>query len=122
MQPFKYKPPRVNTGDLRTPIKFYGYVENEGPEPGESEKEILYETWAKVENVWLKDLEIAKANGTLSDITVMIRDPLANYIPNIKHYLSIDAPEYQDRRYNIKHVQPDMQNKQFITIVAGLTE
>lgn len=122
MQPFKYKPPRVNTGDLRTPITFYDYAENEGPEPGESEKDILYQAWAKVENVWLKDLEIAKANGTLSDITITIRDPQADYIPNNKHYLSVDAPEYRDKRYNVKHVQPDLQNKEFITIVAGLTE
>ncbi|WP_350300600.1 phage head completion protein [Peribacillus frigoritolerans] len=122
MQPFKYKPPRVNTGDLRTPIYFYKYVANEGPEPGESEKEILYQAWAKIDNVWMKDLEIAKANGTLSDITITIRDPQADYIPNNKHYLSIDALEYRDKRYNVKHVQPDLQNKGFITIVAGIKE
>ncbi|MBK5497377.1 phage head-tail adapter protein [Peribacillus sp. TH14] len=122
MQPFKYKPPRVKTGDLRTFITFYEYAPNNGPEPGESEKKILYEGWSKVVNVWLKDLEIAKSNGTLSDITITIRDPHADYIPTNKHYLSIDAPEYLDKRYNIKHAQPDLQNKEFITIVARLTE
>lgn len=122
MQLFKYKPPRVNTGDLRTPIMFYEYAANEGPEPGESEKEILYKAWAKIDNVWLKDLELAKSNGTLSDITIKIRDPQADYIPNNKHYLSINAPEYRDKRFNVKHVQPDLQNKGFITIVAGLKE
>ncbi|MFI8495306.1 phage head-tail adapter protein [Peribacillus butanolivorans] len=122
MQPFKYKPPRVKTGDLRTFITFYEYAPNNGPEPGESEKKILYEGWSKVVNVWLKDLEIAKSNGTLSDITITIRDPHADYIPTNKHYLSIDAPEYRDKRYNVKHVQPDLQNKEFITIVARLTE
>lgn len=122
MQPFKYKPPRVNTGDLRTPITFYEFAPNPGPEPGESEKRVLYNAWAKIDNVWLKDLETAKANGTLSDITITIRDPQADYIPTDKHYLSVDAPEYRDKRYNIKHVQPDLQNKQFITIVARLTQ
>lgn len=122
MQPFKYKPPRVNTGDLRTPITFYEYVANEGPEPGESEKNTLYKAWAKIDNVWLKDLEIAKANGTLSDVTITIRDPQADFTPNNKHFLSIDASEYHDKRFNVKHVQPDLQNKGFITIVAGLTE
>lgn len=38
MRPFKYKPPRVKTGDLRTFITFYEYAPNNGPEPGESEK------------------------------------------------------------------------------------
>jgi hypothetical protein len=122
MHPFKYKPPRVNSGDLRTPITFYEYVADDGPEPGESEKNILFKAWAKVDHIWLKDLEIAKVNGTLSDITITVRDPQADYIPNNKHYLSIDAPEYMDKRYNIKHVQPYLQNKEFIKIVAGLTE
>ena len=122
MQPFKYKIPRVNTGDLRTPITFYQYGGSDGPEPGESEKNILYKAWAKVDNVWLRDLETAKSNGTLSDITITIRDPLTDYIPTNKDYLSIDSMEYQDKRYNIKHYQPDLQNKEFITIVAGLEE
>ncbi|MCM3169016.1 head-tail adaptor protein [Peribacillus frigoritolerans] len=122
MQLFKYKPPRVNSGDLRIPITFYEYAANEGPEPGESEKKILYQPWAKIDNVWLKDLEVAKANGTLFDVTITIRDPQADYLPNNKHYLSIDAPEYRGKRFNVKHVQPDLQNKAFIKIVAGLVE
>lgn len=120
MHPFKYKPPRVKTGDLRTPITFYEYAPNPGPEPGESEKNILYEAWAKIDSVWLKDMETAKANGTLSDITITIRDPHASFTPDNKHYISVDADGYRDKRYNVKHVQPDLQNKDFITVVAGL--
>ncbi|WP_336866388.1 phage head-tail adapter protein [Peribacillus frigoritolerans] len=122
MQPFKYKPPRVNSGDLRTPITFYEYAPNNGPEPGESEKKVLHQAMAKVDHVWLKDMEMAKSNGTLSDITITIRDPQADYIPTNKHFLSIDDAMYRDKRFNIKHVQPDLQNKDFIKIVAGLTE
>ncbi|MEV5038860.1 head-tail adaptor protein [Peribacillus frigoritolerans] len=122
MQPFKYKPPRVNTGDLRTPITFYEYAPNKGPEPGESEKEILHQALAKVDHVWLKDMEVAKSNGTLSDVTITIRDPQADYSPTNKHVLSIDDARYRDKRYNIKHVQPELQNKDFIKIVAGLVE
>ncbi|GAA2706396.1 hypothetical protein GCM10009865_22610 [Aeromicrobium ponti] len=39
--PFKYKPPRVNSGDLRTPVRFYEFAPNDGPEPGENEKRLL---------------------------------------------------------------------------------
>lgn len=88
----------------------------------ESEREVLHQAMAKVDHVWLKDIEMAKSNGTLSDITITIRDPLEDYIPSNKHVLSIDDTRYQDKRYNIKHVQPDLQNKNFIKIVAGLTE
>jgi hypothetical protein len=119
---FKYKPPRVHNGELRTPVTFFEYAPNEGPFPGEKEKRTLFSALAKVDEVWLKDLEVAKSNGTLSDVTITIRDPQSEYIPTNKHYLSIDAPEYRDKRYNIKHAQPDMQNRQFINIVAELSQ
>jgi hypothetical protein len=119
---FKYKPPRVHNGELRTPITFFEYAPNEGPFPGESEKRTLFTAWAKIDEVWLKDLEVAKSNGTLSDVTITMRDPQSEYIPTNKHYFSIDAPAYANKRYNIKHVQPDMQDKRFINIVAGLSQ
>ncbi|MFB4471822.1 head-tail adaptor protein [Oceanobacillus caeni] len=122
MREIKYKPPRVHNGELNTPITFYEYIPKQGPEPGEDEKRVLFNSWAKVDEVWLKDLETAKSNGTLSDVTITIRDPQSDYIPSNKHYLSIDAIQYKDKRYNIKHVQPDLQNHSFITIVAGLSE
>jgi hypothetical protein len=122
MQPYKYKPPRVKTGDLRTQVTFYKYGANDGPLPGEKEKEVKYQSWAKVDNVWMKDMELAKSNGTLSDLTLTIRDPQAEFIPDNKHYISLDAPEYQDKRYNVKQVQPDMQNRSFINVIARLVE
>ncbi|WP_299090349.1 head-tail adaptor protein [uncultured Metabacillus sp.] len=119
MQPFEYKPPRVGTGDLRTLVTFFEYAPNEGPLPGESEKRTLFVAWAKIDRVWLKDLELAKANGTLSDVTITIRDPQSDYRPTNLHYLEIDDPDYKDRVYNIKTAQPNLQNRQFIDIVAG---
>lgn len=122
MREFKYKSPRIHTGELRTPVFFYEYDPNEGPLPGEKEKKVLFQTWAKVDEVWLKDLEFAKSNGTLSDVTITMRDPLGEFIPTNNHYLSIEAPEYLNKRYNIKHVQPNLQDRRFINIVAGLSE
>ncbi|MBM7605987.1 hypothetical protein JOC75_004015 [Metabacillus crassostreae] len=121
MREFKYKSPRVHTGDLRTPISFYEHEPNDGPLPGEKEKKVLFSSWAKIDEVWLKDLEIAKSNGTLSDITITLRDPQGEFIPTNGHYLSIDSPEYISKRYNIIHVQPNLQDRRFITIVAGLS-
>lgn len=122
MRPFEYKPPRVHTGELRTPVIFYEYQPNPGPIPGESEKRVLYKAFAKIDEVWMRDLEQAKANKTLSDITVSIRDPQAEFIPNTKHYIEVDAPEYNGIRYGIKSVRPDPQNKQFIRVVSGVVE
>lgn len=117
---FEYKKPRVNTGDLRTPVTFYEFAPSEGPEPGESEQSILFEAWARIDKVWLRDLEQAKANNTLEDITITIRDPQEDFFPTNKHYIGINDRNFFGKRYQIKTVQPDFQDTSFITIVAGL--
>ncbi len=117
----EYKPPRLRSGELRTPVTFYEFEEKEGPIPGQQEKEMLFKCLAKVDEMWLKDLEIAKQNGTISDVTIIIRDPIGSYVPTNKHFLSIDDPIYKDIRYNIKHVQPDVQDRNFINIFAKVS-
>lgn len=112
----------MSKGILNTRITFYKYIPNDGPEAGEMKNEVLYKCWAKVDEVWLKDIETAKSNGTLSDVTITIRDPRSDYQPNNKHYLSIDSVYYEDKEYNIKHAKPDLQNKRYIRIVAELKE
>ncbi|WP_062105216.1 head-tail adaptor protein [Bacillus niameyensis] len=117
---FEYKKPRKNSGDFRTPVIFYEYVPNDGPEPGEKKRKVLYECMADIDRVWMKDLEQAKANGTIEDLTVTIRDPLSTYRPTNKHYIEIDDIDYRGKHYNVKSVQPDLTRRDFITIIAGL--
>ncbi|MCG7314142.1 phage head-tail adapter protein [Priestia flexa] len=120
MREFKYNAPRLHNGELRTPILFYRNKPNVGPLPGESKDEEVFRTFGKVDRVWLKDLEMAKANGTLSDVTITIRDPLTEYRPSNLHYIAIDEIDYQNIKYNIKSVQPNLQDRRFIDIVAGV--
>lgn len=115
-----YKKPRIDIGDLRTWINFYEYQPNPGPEPGERVKKQIYGCFAKVDEVYFRDLEEAKANGTLSDLTFTIRDTNGEYIPSNQHHIEVEAPEYSGRHYNIKEVQPDLQNRQFTKIIAGV--
>lgn len=110
----------IRISDLNNRVTFFEYQENDGPEPGEKEKRTLFTCRAKVDEVWLKDMEMAKWNNTMSDLTITIRDPRRNYSPTNKHYLEIDDINYKDKRYNIKHVQPDVMDKRFINIVAEL--
>lgn len=121
MRPFKYTPPRVHAGELRTWVTFYEPVESEGPLPDEDAKNELYESWAKIDQVWSKDIELAKANGTLSDLTITIRDPRGDFSPTNLHYIQIHTPEYKDLKFNVKQAMPDMQNRDFIKIIAEVT-
>lgn len=120
MRQNKYKSPRVHTGELRTPVTFYEYQAKDGPEPGEKEKKVLYESWAKIDEVWMKDLELAKSQGTESDLTITIRDPQSDYRASNKHYVAVDAPEYKNLKYNIVQVYPDLQDRRFLKVIAGL--
>uniref|UniRef100_UPI00359FD159 phage head completion protein n=1 Tax=Jeotgalibaca porci TaxID=1868793 RepID=UPI00359FD159 len=103
---------------MRTWIVFFKYKPIEGPEPGEEEEEELFGCWAKVDQVWSKDVELAKSNGTLTDVTITIRDPQGDYYPSNKDHITISAPQYQNVTFNVKHIQPDMQNKDFIKVIA----
>lgn len=107
-------------GDLNTRVTFYEYQENNGPMPGDSEHKVLFSCWAKVNEMWLKDVEVAKANGTMNDLTLVIRDPRSDYKPTNKHYIAIDDPFYSDVHYNIKHVQPDVLDRSYINVVASV--
>lgn len=120
MRPFEYKPPRVHSGELRTPITFYKYEPIPGPEPGEQKENILFKCMGKVDEVWMKDLEQAKTNRTVEDITITIRDPLDDYLPTNKHYINVDARGYKEKVFNVKHSFPDPQNNAFIKVVGGI--
>lgn len=122
LQKNEYRKRRTHSGELRTPVTFYEYKPASGPFPGEKEFKSIYDCMAKVDSVWLKDLEQAKTNGTLSDVTLTIRDPMGDYYPSNKHYLKIDAPEYEGYVYNIYSSQPDLQYRDFINVVAKLKD
>lgn len=109
-----------DVNQFKTRITFYEFAPNNGPEPGETETRILYECWAGVDTVWLKDLEQAKSNGTIEDLTISIRDPRGSFVPQKNHYVGIDEGTFFGKRYNVKAIQPDLQDKRFITVIAGL--
>lgn len=105
--------------ELTTRIQIHGMMPNDGPEAGEEVSGVVYECWAGVDNVWMKDHEQAKANGTLEDLNLFIRDTRGTFIPTNTHAISILNPLYEGKMYDVKSVQPDMKDRRFITIVAG---
>src|SRR5699024_5315578 len=95
-------------------------VPKEGLLPGEEEKGELFFSWAKGDEMWLRDAELAKQNGTMTDLTITIRDPQSDYITKDGHYVSVDELHYKDNHYKIKQVQPDVQDRSFINIISEL--
>ncbi|WP_438723687.1 phage head-tail adapter protein [Enterococcus sp. DIV1420a] len=119
----KYKRPQVVAGDLNMPVTFFESTPENGPEPGEVKKKILYECTALVYNPSIKDREILHVKGTQEGLTIKIRDPHQDYIPTNKHKVIID--DYRilpaDKEWEIIDVAPDFEDNRFIKMVLGGT-
>ncbi|MBZ5203201.1 phage head closure protein [Planomicrobium chinense] len=111
-----------NVNQLNTRIQIIGMKASEGPEVGEEIEQVVHECWARIDTVRFRDMEQAKANNTLSDINFTIRDTRRGFIPTNKHSINVLDPMYENRLYNIKSVQPNMTDKRFVTLIAGLVE
>ena len=86
---------------LNNRVTFYKKSDG-GYMPGEAEFTEYYSCYAHIDNVWLKDLEIAKTNETLNDVTVTIRDTLGEYDIDNTMYFKIDGNKHKDKQFNIK--------------------
>lgn len=118
---FEYQKPKVGNGELRTPVEFYEYEPNDGPEPGEDKKKVLHTTFAEVYNPSMKDLEILNSTNTKEGLTINIRDPKEAYLPSNKHKVEIKDRRYQGKVWEIKEVRHDLSLNAFVTIVLGVT-
>lgn len=117
----KYKPPEIDSKDLRTPVEFWFYVPNDGPDPGELQEKKLYECTCLAYNPSMKDMEILSAIGTDEGLTIKIRDPHQDYIPTNKHKVIIDDYRIDpEKEWEIKNVAPDYEDNRFVKIVIGV--
>lgn len=113
---------KLNPSRLNTPVTFYEYKTVDGPYPDEEKEEKVYSCWAQVDRVWMKDIEEAKQNNTMSDVTIKIRDPLQEFMPDNKHYIKIETFDYGHLVYNVQSSRPNLKDRQFITIVGKLKD
>lgn len=84
--------------------------------PGGDEYTEYYSCYANVDNVWLKDLEIAKTNNTLNDVTVTIREPGRTVDIDNTMYFTVDNDD--TKKFNIKSVQPDFTDNRFAILIG----
>lgn len=115
----QFKPNDIGSGDLRTPVTFYEYRPHKGPEPGEAEKQPLYNCFAEVYSASSKDIEILnsgretqqlKVINTKNAVSINIRDSFGEYYPDTKHYAELDDYRFKGIRFNVMDVQPKKNN------------
>jgi len=114
-----YRPPKINTGDLRIPVVFFEYEPATGPEPGETEKQELHRCYALIYNPSMKDREILKVNETKEGLTLKIRDAKEEFVPTNKCFVEVLDYRYQNRIWNVIDVSYDFEDNRFIKLVLG---
>lgn len=117
----KYKPKEIVAGELNTPVSFFEFKPSDGPEPGEEEKEELYNCTCLVYNPSSKDRDILQSKGTKEAVTIKIRDPYTDYLPSNKHKVILDDFRYKDKIWDIVDHAPDIENNDFVKIILGIT-
>lgn len=117
----KYIRPKIVAGDLNTPVTFFEFKPSDGPEPGDEEKNTLYNCTALVYDPSIKDRDLLNGIGTKEAVTIKIRDPFTDYLPSNKHKAQLDDYRYKDKIWEIVDVAPDMENNDFVKIILGVT-
>ena len=117
----KYKPKEIVAGELNTPVSFFEFKPSDGPEPGEEEKEELYNCTCLVYNPSSKDRDILQSKGTKEAVTIKIRDPYTDYLPSNKHKVILDDFRYKDKVWDVVDHAPDVENNDFVKIILGVS-
>lgn len=115
-----YKRKKLQSGDFRTPVKFYTYA-NSGPYPDELEIDELYSCFAQTYAPSIKDFELLDVTGNEIGLSIVIRDPLQSYIPKSNHKVKVEDFRLEKDTYNIKSIRLDTPESGFITMVLGAT-
>lgn len=114
-----YKKRKTGIGELRTPVRFYEYV-NTGPYPSETNEGVeVFSCMAEVHDVSMKDIELMKISNVDKGLTIRIRDPFQTYQPKTNHYVVIDDFRYEGIEWNIENVRPSFDDNKIIVIVLG---
>jgi hypothetical protein len=117
----KYTRPEIVAGDLNTPVTFFEVMPNKGPEPGEQESKKLFNCTCLVYSPSSKDRDILSGKGKKKAVTIKIRDPFADYLPDNGHKVVLDDYRYKDDVWDIVDFAPDIENNDFLKIILGVT-
>lgn len=116
-----YRKPKTGAGELRTPVTFYLFGPDDGPEPGEARKKVLHECMCEAYSPSIKDLTVMGITGTKEAVTVKIRDTGGEYLPTNKHFAELHDYRFSGKEFSVIDVRPDMKDSRFTVILLGVT-
>ncbi|MBF2179182.1 hypothetical protein H3984_11560 [Staphylococcus warneri] len=104
--------------EFKDRANFFHYV-NEGPYPDDQEERNLYGCFCKLYNPSMKDREVLKATDKMIGVTLIMRDPQEDYVPETNHIVKIDKRLYANKLFNIEEIRQDTPDRSYITVVLS---
>lgn len=111
-----YQPPETSSGDLSTPVRFIGMVDEGWMPDDEPVQKELYFCMAEMYQASIKDYEIVNTTNAQFVVTILIPNPRQDYIPKYNHHFEIEDLMYQDAVFNIESIAP--KNDRILKIVG----
>jgi hypothetical protein len=116
---YRYKKPEAQNGDLRTPLTFYTSKVKEGVDGRDVSYKKAFYTMGQVYSPSFKDIEIATGKAMKAKMTLKIRDPLADYQPDNRHFVEVEDLRLKGKKWQIIDVRPDYDNRDFLKVIIG---
>lgn len=110
----------MNFNKLNHRVHFFGKHEADAFMPSTQSSQVeLFSCYASVDNVFLKDIELAKSNNSLNDVTVIIRDTQGEFIPDNEMRFKIEGKNFGLKEYEVKSVQPFFKDGRYIAVIGS---
>lgn len=104
--------------EFKDRVSFLQYF-NSGPYPEDEEVKELYSCFCKIYSSSMKDLEILKTTESKSGFTIIIRDPIPQYLPQNKHFIKVNKPLYENKLFNIVDIRLNTPQQGYLTLVLS---
>ncbi|PHK50790.1 hypothetical protein [Staphylococcus edaphicus] len=95
----------MNLNQLDYRVTFYESV-NDGPEAGMNDVEEVYSCFSGLYEPTQKDVQLGNLELSKRSVTLNIRNPQPQFIPNVNHSFEIQNGMYAGLFFNIKNVAP----------------
>lgn len=92
--------------NLKNYVTFYE-LSTDSPEPGWEEETEVFQSFCEIYEPSAKDVQLGNLETSRINTTLIIRNPMPDYIPKVSHTFTINSGLYEGYSFNIKNIAPD---------------
>lgn len=92
--------------NLKNYVTFYE-VSTDSPEAGWEDETEVFQSFCEIYEPSAKDVQLGNLETSKINTTIIIRNPIPEYIPKVSHTFTINSGLYTGISFNIKNIAPD---------------